>query len=159
MDREWNSKGWISIMSKANYESYKAAYRKKQNMLTAKGLQMYDSMKTKEEFEAIYEATRNDLKQLVKEVKRKVIGNVTQTIVTEQTYEYTQKQGKALAEYAKATGQNLTQQQIRAGQLDFSFMEDRYAELKNELRELGLSRAEIATEAGIIIGQEYFGSE
>lgn len=151
MDREWNSKGWISIMSKANYESYKNAYRKKQNALTRKGLQMYDSMLTKSEFEAVYEATRNDLKQLVKEGKRAVIGNVTQTIVTEQTYEYTQKQGKALAEYAKATGQNLTQQQIRAGQLDWTMLEDRQIELK----QMGLSKAEVRT----VIGQEYFGSE
>lgn len=138
-------------MSRANYESYKAAYRKKQNALTRKGLQMYDSMLTKSEFEAVYEATRNDLKEMVKKGERKVIGNVTQTIVTEQTYEYTQKQGKALAEYAKATGQNLTQQQIRAGQLDWSMLEDRQIELK----QMGLSKAEVRT----IIGQEYFGSE
>lgn len=138
-------------MSKANYESYKAAYMKKQNMLTSKGLQMYDSMLTKSEFEAVYEATRNDLKQLVKSGKRKVIGNVTQTIVTEQTYEYTQKQGKALAEYAKATGQNLTQQQIRAGQIDWSMLEDK----QNELKQMGLSGKEINE----TIGQLYFGSE
>ena len=138
------------MSSRANYESYKAAYRKKQNMLTAKGLQMYDSMLTKREFETIYEATRNDLKQLVKEGKRKVIGNVTQTIVTEQTYEYSQAQGKALAEYAKATGQNLTQQQIRAGQIDWSMLEDKRRELKN----LGLSKEEVRD----TIATLYFGS-
>ena len=138
-------------MSKANYESYKAAYRKKQVMLTKKGLSMYDQMLTKSEFEAVYEATRNDLKAMVKKGERKVIGNVTQTIVTEQTYEYTQKQGKALAEYAKATGQNLTQQQIRAGELDWSMLEDRQI----ELREQGLSPRDIRK----TIGQEYFGSE
>ena len=138
-------------MSRANYESYKAAYRKKQNSLTKKGLQMYDSMLTKSEFEAVYEATRNDLKAMVKRGERKVIGNVTQTIVTEQTYEYSQRQGKALAEYAKATGQNLTQQQIRAGQLDWTMLEDKQIELKN----LGLSKAEVREQ----IGQLYFGSE
>lgn len=138
-------------MSRANYESYKEAYRKKQNSLTKKGLSMYDSMLTKSEFEAVYEATRNDLKAMVNRGERKVIGNVTQTIVTEQTYEYTQRQGKALAEYAKATGQNLTQQQIRAGQLDWSMLEDKQIELKN----LGLSKAEVRE----TIGQLYFGSE
>ena len=139
------------MSSRANYESYKAAYRKKQNMLTAKGLQMYDSMLTKREFETIYEATRNDLKQLVKEGKRKVIGNVTQTIVTEQTYEYSQAQGKALAEYAKATGQNLTQQQIRAGQIDWSMLEDK----RRELKDFGLSKEEVRD----TIATLYFGSE
>ena len=138
-------------MSRANYESYKNAYNKKRNMLTAKGLQMYDSMLTKSEFEAVYEATRNDLKQLVKEGKRKVVGNVTQTIVSEQTYEYSQRQGKALQTYAKATGQKLTQQQIRAGELDWSMLEDKQLELK----QLGLSSKEISE----TIGQLYFGSE
>lgn len=138
-------------MSRANYESYKTAYNKKRNMLTRKGLSMYDQMLTKSEFEAVYEATRNDLKQLVKEGKRKVVGNVTQTIVTEQTYEFTQKQGKALAEYAKATGQNLTQQQIRAGQIDWTMLEDKQI----ELRQQGLSSREVSE----VVGQLYFGSE
>ena len=137
-------------MSKANYESYKEAYRKKQNMLLKKGLSMYDKMYSKSEFEAVYEATRNDLKDMVKKGERKVIGNVTQTMVTEQTYEYTQRQGKALAEYAKATGQKLTQQEIRAGKLDWSMLEDK----QQELKQLGLSKSEIRQ----IIGQEYFGS-
>lgn len=138
-------------MSKANYESYKKAYFKKENMLNKKGLQMYDKILSRREFEAVYEATRNELKRQVKEGKRKVIGNVTQTIVTEQTYEYSQKQGKALQKYAEATGQNLTQQQIRAGQIDWSILK----EAQIELKELGYSNAEVRT----IIGQEYFGSE
>ena len=100
---------------------------------------------------SVYEATRNDLKSMVKKGERKVIGNVTQTIVTEQTYEYSQRQGKALAEYAKQTGQNLTQQQIRAGQIDWSMLEDKQIELKN----LGLSSKEVSE----AIGQLYFGSE
>lgn len=137
-------------MSRANYDSYKAAYRKQQNKLTSKGLAMYDRMYTKSEFEAVYEATRNDLKELVRKGKRKVIGNVTQTIVTEQAYEYSQKQGKALAQYAKETGQKLTQQQIRAGQIDWSMLEDRQYELK----EAGLKSGDIS----LIIGQEFFGS-
>lgn len=138
-------------MSKANYESYKKAYFKKENMLNKKGLQMYDKILSRREFEAVYEATRNELKRQVKEGKRKVIGNVTQTIVTEQTYEYSQKQGKALQKYAEATGQNLTQQQIRAGQIDWNILK----EAQIELKELGYSNAEVRT----IIGQEYFGSE
>lgn len=92
-------------MSKANYESYLKAYFKKEKSLAKKGLQMYDAVLSKNEFEAVYTATRNDLKRMVEKGERRVIGNVTQTIVTEQTYEYSQKQGKALAKYAEATGQ------------------------------------------------------
>lgn len=138
-------------MSRANYESYKKAYMKQQAKLTAKGLTMYDSMYTKSQFEAVYDATRNDLKHLVKSGKRRVVGNVTQTLVSEQTYEYSKKQGKALQAYAKATGQDLTQQQIRAGQLDWSMLEDKQLELKR----LGLSKSEIRD----TIGNLYFGSE
>lgn len=138
-------------MSRANYESYKAAYKKQQNKLNRKGLTMYDSMLTKSEFEAVYEATRNDLKAQVASGDRKVIGNVTQAIVTEQTYEYSQRQGKALAIYAKESGQKLTQQQIRAGQIDWTLLENRQAELKAA----GFTGGEI----NFIIGFEYFGSE
>lgn len=138
-------------MSKANYESYLKAYFKKEKSLAKKGLQMYDAVLSKKEFEAVYTATRNDLKRMVEKGERKVIGNVTQTIVTEQTYEYSQKQGKALAKYAEATGQQLTQQQIRAGQIDWNALTDYQLELKNQ----GLSSSEISK----IVGQEYFGSE
>ena len=138
-------------MSKANYESYLKAYFKKEKSLAKKGLQMYDAVLSKNEFEAVYTATRNDLKRLVEKGERRVIGNVTQTIVTEQTYEYSQKQGKALAKYAEATGQQLTQQQIRAGQIDWSALTDYQLELKNQ----GFSSSEISK----IVGQEYFGSE
>ena len=139
------------IMSKANYESYLKAYFKKEKSLAKKGLQMYDAVLSKNEFEAVYTATRNDLKRMVEKGERKVIGNVTQTIVTEQTYEYSQKQGKALAKYAEATGQQLTQQQIRAGQIDWNALTDYQLELKNK----GFSSSEISK----IVGQEYFGSE
>lgn len=139
------------IMSKANYESYLKAYFKKEKSLAKKGLQMYDAVLSKNEFEAVYTATRNDLKRMVEKGERKVIGNVTQTIVTEQTYEYSQKQGKALAKYAEATGQQLTQQQIRAGQIDWNALTDYQLELKNQ----GFSSSEISK----IVGQEYFGSE
>lgn len=138
-------------MSKANYESYLKAYFKKEKSLAKKGLQMYDIVLSKKEFEAVYAATRNDLKRMVEKGDRKVIGNVTQTIVTEQTYEYSQKQGKALAKYAEATGQQLTQQQIRAGQIDWNALTDYQLELKNQ----GFTSAEISK----IVGQEYFGSE
>ena len=136
---------------RANYNSYKNAYRKKQNILTAKGLTMYDSMLTKSEFEAVYEATRNQLKDEVAKGKRKVIGNVTQTIVTNQSYEYSQKQGKALAEYAKETGQKLTQSQIRAGLIDWAPLEARQA----ELRAIGIKGKDLRDQ----IGQEFFGSD
>lgn len=137
-------------MSKANYESYKKAYIKKQETLHKKGLQMYVPMYTKEQFETVYQTTRSDLKELVKDGKRKVIGNVTQTIVSEQSYQYSKAQGTALKKYAEATGQDLTISQIRAGQLDWSMLRERQAELKSA----GFSGKEIS----LVIGQEYFGS-
>lgn len=137
-------------MSKANYDSYVKAYLKKQESLRKKGLQMYDSMYSKSQFEYMYEATRNDLKREVAKGKRKVIGNVTQTMVSEQAYEYTQKQGTALKKYAEATGQKLSVSQIRAGLLDWGQLKEYQAELKSQ----GFSGKEINE----MVGQAYFGS-
>lgn len=138
-------------MSKANYESYKKAYIKKQAALERKGLQMYVNMYSREQFETVYETTRSDLKELVKEGKRKVIGNVTQTIVTEQSYEYSRAQGTALKKYAEATGQELTVSQIRAGKIKWDPLLERRAELKKQ----GLSKYDVY----LTTSQEYFGSE
>lgn len=138
------------MATKANYESYKKAYIKKQAALEKKGLQMYDVMYTKEEFETVYSSTRRELKQLVSEGKRKVIGNVTQTMITEQSYQYSKAQGTALKKYAEATGQDLSVSQIRAGQIDWSMLREKQAELKAA----GLTSKEI----DIVVSQEYFGS-
>lgn len=138
------------MATKANYESYKKAYIKKQAALERKGLQMYVTMYSKREFEEVYTATRRELKQLVSEGKRKVIGNVTQTMITEQSYRYSKAQGTALKKYAKATGQNLKVSQIRAGKINWALLRERREELEKE----GLTDREI----NLRISQEYFGS-
>ena len=95
-----------------SYKSYVKAYKAKQAVLNKKGLSMYDTMYTKAEFKAVYKATRNDLKEEVSKGKRKVVGNITQTMITEQSYKYSQRQGKAFAIYAEKTEQKLTQQKF-----------------------------------------------
>lgn len=137
-------------MSKANYNSYVAAYNKKKTQLAKKGLTMYDTMLTKTEFEYKYAAVRADLKELTKAGKRKVIGNVTQYIVSEQTYELSQSQGKKLVEVSKKFGEKLTLQQARAGYFNW----DMIKYFRSEAKKLGLSNAEIQ----LVISQEFFGS-
>lgn len=133
-----------------NYKSYVKAYKAKESVLNKKGLSMYDTMYTKAEFKAVYKATRNDLKEEVSKGKRKVVGNITQTMISEQSYKYSQRQGKAFAIYSEKTGQKLTQQQIRSGQIDFSIIDNVY----KEYRKSGYT----ATESKKLISQNYFGS-
>lgn len=130
-----------------SYESYRELYREKQNKLTAKGLQMYDRMYTEREFYAVYRATKNDRVEMVRNGELRSIGNITREIVMRQTYEYSFKQAKALAEYARRTGQELTQQQIRAGQVDWDALYD----LRAELAEQGLANDEIADEVATLL--------
>lgn len=137
-------------LSKANYNSYVDAYNKKKAQLAKKGLKMYDTLLTKTEFEYKYAAVRADLKELTKKGKRKVIGNVTQYIVSEQTYELSQSQGKKLAEVSKKFGEKITIQQARAGQFNW----DTVKKYRSEMKNLGLSNTEIQ----LVISQEFFGS-
>ena len=136
--------------SKANYESYVKAYDKKKVQLAKKGLTMYDTKLSKSEFEYKYAAVRSDLKEKVSKGERKVIGNVTQYIVSEQTYELSQAQGKKLVEVSKKFDQKLTLQQARAGMFDWTIVKKYRSEMKN----MGLSNTEIQ----LAISQEFFGS-
>ena len=130
-----------------SYESYVEQYREKQNKLTAKGLQMYDRMYTEREFDMVYKAIRNDRREMVANGELRSIGNITREVVTRQAYELSYKQGKSSAEYARRTGQKLTQQQIRAGQVDWSALR----EYQEELEEQGLSSYEISEEIATLL--------
>lgn len=135
-----------------SYEAYKAAYKKEAAKLSKKGLSMYMRMYTEGEFKTMYRARRNKFVDLVAKGKRKVVGNVTESLVRSQAYEYSYEQGKSLLKAAKATGQKLNIYQIRSnGKFDWSVIQER----RKELISSGLSTNEVQ----IIIGQEFFGSE
>lgn len=135
-----------------NYDAYKAAYKKEAAKLAKKGLSMYVRMYTEIEFRTMYRARRNKFVSLVASGKRKVVGNVTESLVRSQAYEYSYAQGQKLLKAAKATGQSLNIYQIRSGGMfDWDMIEQR----REELISSGLSNDKVK----LIIGQEFFGSE
>lgn len=74
---------------------------------------MRDSMFTKSEFEFAYKLERQQMVKLVKEGKRKVVGNVTQNLISEQTYEKSLSQARNLREAYKIAGFDVSINAIR----------------------------------------------
>lgn len=100
-----------------NYSSYVKAYKTKEAQLHKKGLTMRDSMFTKSEFEFAYKLERQHMSKLVKEGKRKVVGNITQNLVSEQSYEKSLSQARNLRNAYKKVGLNISIQAIRENTL------------------------------------------
>lgn len=136
---------------RGQYEAYKREYALQQAKLRRKGYEMYSPRYSELEFSTMYVAKRNEFKELIKEGKRKQIGNITQSLVREQAYEFSSSQAKAMKEAAKVTNQDLTYTQIRKGQFDWS----KISADRSTLIGAGVSKADVA----IIIAQTYFGSE
>lgn len=137
-----------------NYDSYVKAYKKKQAQMHQKGLAMRDSMFTKSEFEFAYKLERQQMVKLVKEGKRKVVGNVTQNLVSEQAYEKSLSQARGLREAYRQAGINISIQAIRENtakaQEASLVLDDIYHGYVNS----GMS----SREAAGLISQLYFGS-
>lgn len=72
------------------YANYKKRYKAKKKMLNKKGYQMADTMLNKREYLMVREAY----------IDKGVKININQTIVSEQTYEYSQKTAKQFKEVA-----------------------------------------------------------
>lgn len=137
-----------------NYSSYVKAYKKKEQQMHKKGLSMRDSMFTKSEFEFAYKLERQQMTKLVKEGKRKVVGNITQNLVSEQTYEKSLAQARGLREAYKEAGINISIQAIRentAKAQEASLVLD---DIYHGYIDSGMTSAEAAG----LISQLYFGS-
>lgn len=74
------------------YANYKKRYKAKQKMLAKKGYQMADTMLNKKEYLMVRDAYVNDVG-----IKK----NINQTIVSAQTYEYSQKTARQFKKVAK----------------------------------------------------------
>lgn len=98
-----------------NYQSYVKAYNEKKIILAKKGLSMRDKMFTKSEFKFAYKLERQHMVKLVKEGKRKVVGNITQNLVSEQSYDKSLSQARTLKSAYKKLGYNISITSIREG--------------------------------------------
>lgn len=137
-----------------NYNSYVEAYKKKQAQMHKKGLSMRDSMFTKSEFEFAYKLERQQMVKLVKEGKRKVVGNITQNLVSEQTYEKSLSQARGLRQAYKEAGINISIQAIRENTAKAQEASIVLSDIYQGYIDSGMTSAEAAG----LISQLYFGS-
>lgn len=136
------------------YDAYVQNYKKAEAELKKKGLTMADKMYNKLEYKTTYKAIKNDREKAIAKGERKTIGNINREMIKDQTYEFTQKQAKAMQKaIERQTGNKYRLQDIRAKkyEIDWNEIDLRKAELK----EMGLNFLEIKQ----VIGKEYFGSK
>ena len=107
------------------YANYKKRYRAKEKMLKKKGYEMASEMMNKREYKRI--------RNLYIENGRKT--NINQTIVADQSYEYSQKtarQFKDVAEKYDLSWKNMTITQLRKGGIDVSELNESLKEMHPE---------------------------
>lgn len=137
-----------------NYSSYVKAYKKKEQQMHKKGLTMRDSMFTKSEFEFAYKLERQQMVKLVNEGKRKVVGNITQNLVSEQTYEKSLSQARGLRQAYKEAGINISIQAIR----DNTVKAQEASKVLDDIYQGYIESGMTSAEAAGLISQLYFGS-
>lgn len=97
-----------------SYKAYVRDYKKKAAKLKEKGREMHEPMLSKTDFEYAYKVEVADMKKLVAEGKRAVVGNVTQNLVSKAAYAVSIKQARVLqGAYAKL-GIIVTKAEIRS---------------------------------------------
>lgn len=77
----------------ARYANYVKQFREKQAKMRAKGLEMWDTMYSKEEFIEAYDAEKNYRLDIGKKP-----GNITRDLIAEQAYETSYKQARKLTQ-------------------------------------------------------------
>lgn len=125
------------------YENYKKRYRKKKKMLKKKGYDMASEMMTKREYIRIRDIYQREV----------TTTNINQTIVSDQTYEYSQKtarQFKKVAEEFNLDWKDKSITQLRKGEIDVSSINEMLKEKYPDWT--GTQRQEY-------ISYEVFGSE
>lgn len=137
-----------------NYKSYVNAYNKKKLQLAKKGLSMVDTKLTKSEFKFAYKLERQQMVKLVKEGKRKVVGNITQNIVSEQAYAKSLSQARTLKYAYKNMGLNVSIQAIRENTIQAQEASMALSDIYKGYLDSGIS----LSDAAALISQVYFGS-
>ena len=113
-----------------DYEAYKKWYYKQEQVNLRKGKPMYLNMYTYQEAKLIYDFTKEDLLEDVRTGKRGSVGNVYQYMAREQQAELSYKRTKAVYQYVKETGQDISFKELRymtnqqlKNNIDWSFLE------------------------------------
>lgn len=149
-----NTSGLIRWSIDARYNLYRQRYMEKQDELDRRyGLEMYDNMLSKAEYNTLYNSIKNE-----KVAEGRNLGNINRDIIERQAYEYSFKQARA---YAKALKEelctdSLSPYEVRRGKYE-SELEGLYENIKesyHDIKRRGMS----TQEAKKYISQTYFGS-
>lgn len=113
-----------------DYEAYKRWYYKQEQVNLRAGKPMYTTMYNYQEAKMIYDFTKEDLTEEFHKGKRGSVPNVYQYMAREQQAELSYKRTKAVYQYVKATGQDISFKQLRyftsqqlKNNIDWSFLE------------------------------------
>ena len=113
-----------------DYEAYKKWYYKQEQVNLRAGKPMYITMYTYQEAKFVYEVTKEDLTKEFRSGKRGSVPNVYQYMAREQQSELSYKRAKAVYQYVKETGQDISFKQLRymtkqqlKNNIDWSFLE------------------------------------
>lgn len=113
-----------------DYEAYKKWYYKQEQVNLRQGKSMYLNMYTYQEAKEIYDLTKQDLLEDVRTGKRGTVGNVYQYMAREQQSELSYKRTRAVYQYVKETGQDISFKELRymtnqqlKNNIDWSFLE------------------------------------
>ena len=86
--------------SRKRYEDYLDQFEARKENFESRGLDFYDPVPLSyRDWKTVHAEKINDLRQDVKEGKRKTVGNVNREIVSDQAYELSSKQADVLGEY------------------------------------------------------------
>ena len=98
--REWSAIYRQKKTLRKKYKEYLDQFNSRKRNFESRGLDFYDpNPLTYRDWKTVYAEKSNDLRQDIKEGKRKTVGNVNTEIVSDQAYELSSKQGEVVAEY------------------------------------------------------------
>ena len=141
-----------------DYEAYKRWYYKQEQVNLRAGKPMYITMYTYQEAKFIYEVTKEDLTKEFRSGKRGSVPNVYQYMAREQQTELSYKRTKAVYQYVKETGQDISFKQLRymtkqqlKNNIDWSHLEVQ--------KQLWLDRGWDLTKINEQVSINYYGSD
>lgn len=91
----------MSKSRKSGYDTYVAYYNKRKEYMERQGKEMLSPLMSKSKFEEVYRDERANLKLAVEMGERKAIGNVYQSIVSQQQYSMSRETAKVLKKVSK----------------------------------------------------------
>lgn len=97
--------------SRRQYNDYLAQFEARKENFESRGLDFFDPIPlTFRDYRTVHAEKLNDLKQDIKEGKRKSVGNVNREIVSDQAYELSSRQASVLGDYLLENESNLLEE-------------------------------------------------